>query len=90
MRRISPVGGGAGSVLVILRNIPRPTFQIRRSSTRPNPTQTIVPNTGCWRDLEAFDDERVGQATTHTHRLQTVATTGALEFVEQRAGEACA
>ncbi len=36
---------------------------------------------------EAFDDGDIGLAATLTHRLQSVATTGSLEFVQQRGHE---
>jgi hypothetical protein len=45
MRRISPLGGGGGNELVMLRNMPRPTFQMNHTKARPIPTQTMVPNT---------------------------------------------
>jgi len=44
MRRISPLGGGGGNELVMLRNMPKPTFQMNHTNERPMATQTIVPN----------------------------------------------
>jgi len=44
IRRISPEGGGGGSELVMLRNMPSPTFQMNTRSSNPIVTQTIVPN----------------------------------------------
>ena len=87
MRRISPLGGGGGSELVMLRNMPRPIFQMNHTRARPIATQTMVPNMiGC--ELEAFDDEGVGQTAAFAHRLQAVAAACSFEFVEQRAREA--
>ena len=51
MRRISPLGGGGGSELVMLRNMPRPTFQMNHTSASPIATQTNVPNTARVFDL---------------------------------------
>jgi hypothetical protein len=44
MRRISPAGGGGGSELVMLRNMPSPTFQMNHTSANPIATQTTVSN----------------------------------------------
>jgi hypothetical protein len=43
-RRISPLGGGGGSGLVMLRNMPIPIFQMNQNIARPAPTQMIVSN----------------------------------------------
>ena len=51
MRRISPLGGGGGSELVMLRNMPSPTFQMNHTSASPIATQTNVPNTARVFDL---------------------------------------
>jgi hypothetical protein len=45
MRRISPVGGGGGNDVVMLRSMPNPVFQMNRTKNSPIATQTIVPNT---------------------------------------------
>jgi hypothetical protein len=44
MRRISPAGGGGGSVDVIDFNIPKPVRQISSNSTTPTRNQIKVPN----------------------------------------------
>jgi hypothetical protein len=44
MRRISPAGGGGGSVDVIDFNIPKPVRHISSSSTTPTRNQIKVPN----------------------------------------------
>jgi hypothetical protein len=46
IRRISPEGGGSGNVEVIDFNMPRPNFQMKRISTRPNPNQMMAEKVG--------------------------------------------
>jgi hypothetical protein len=45
MRRISPLGGGGGNELVMLRSMPSPVRQMITSNTSPTAIQITVPNT---------------------------------------------
>ena len=95
MRRISPGGGGGGVGLVIDFSIARPAFQMPKNKSPPPAHQMMVPKEGMFVSFsvcsaEAFDDGGVGHAAAFAHCLQTVATTGALKFVQQRGHEACA
>jgi hypothetical protein len=44
MRRISPAGGGGGSVDVIDFNIPKPLRHMRSNRATPTRNQIMVPN----------------------------------------------
>ena len=46
IRRISPVGGGGGSGVVILRSMPIPLFHRTQPSTIAKPTQMMVEAAG--------------------------------------------
>jgi hypothetical protein len=67
MRRSSPLGGGGGSELVMLRSIPSPIFQMNQNIAKPTASQMMVSNIGA-QTADRWFDSRIGSDATLNQR----------------------